>query len=66
MNAEAAPALSCLKCQRPLEPAKVTVKYLGQQFPVELLRCPGCGKAHVPEALALGKMLEVEQLLEDK
>lgn len=61
-----APTLLCGKCRQPMRPAKVTVRYLGQRFPVELPRCPSCGKAHVPEALATGKMLEVEQLLEDK
>jgi hypothetical protein len=61
-----APGLRCARCQRALVPSKVTVKYLGHEFPVDLLACPGCGKAHVPEALATGKMLEVEQLLEDK
>ena len=45
---------------------KVTVSYLGSEFPVELLRCPSCGTVFVPEELATGKMLQVEQALEDK
>jgi hypothetical protein len=45
---------------------RVTVSYLGYSFPVDLVRCPGCGKVHVPETLATGKMVQVEQLLEDK
>jgi hypothetical protein len=44
----------------------VNVAYLGNAFPVELLRCPQCGLTFVPEELALGKMAEVEQALEDK
>ncbi|HTY98897.1 MAG TPA: hypothetical protein VMB75_03635 [Rhodocyclaceae bacterium] len=60
------PELSCARCQRPLEPGKVKASYLGNSFEVELLRCPGCGFVYVPEALALGKMLQVEQALEDK
>ena len=58
--------LICAKCQLPLSPGKVNASYLGNSFPVDLLRCPGCGFTYVPEALALGKMLQVEQALEDK
>lgn len=56
----------CAKCDVPLEPGQVGVGYLGSMFPVELLRCPVCGLVLVPEELALGKMAEVEKLLEDK
>jgi hypothetical protein len=45
---------------------KVTASYLGSEFPIELWKCPGCGKILVPESLATGKMLRVEQALEDK
>ena len=62
----APPDLLCVKCKQPMALAKVTVTYMGNRFPYDLPRCPGCGMAHVPEALATGKMLEVEQLLEDK
>jgi hypothetical protein len=62
---EASPML-CGRCNLPLEMGKVTVSYLGQKFPVDLPRCPGCGFAFVPEDLAVGKMLKVEQALEDK
>ncbi len=58
--------LMCAKCKRPMVLAKVTVSYLGNEFPYDLPKCPGCGKVHVSETLATGKMLEVEQLLEDK
>ncbi len=60
------PDLMCAKCQQPLVLGKVNASYLGNSFPVDLLRCPGCGFTYVPEALALGKMLQVEQALEDK
>lgn len=63
---ESAPPLMCARCDRPLEPAKVTVTYLGQRFPVDLPRCPCCGFVFVPEDLAIGKMLKVERSLEDK
>ena len=57
---------SCMKCSLPLEMAKVGISYLGNTFPADLLRCPGCGFVFIPEDLALGKILEVERLLEDK
>jgi hypothetical protein len=56
----------CAKCNVPLEMGKVTVSYLGSEFPVDLPRCPQCGFVLVSEELALGKMAEVEQTLEDK
>jgi len=56
----------CGLCQQPLEPATVPVAYLGSAFPVTLLKCPTCGQVFIPEDLALGKMAEVEKMLEDK
>lgn len=56
----------CAACSESLQPAKVNVTYLNSVFTVELMACPGCGFILVPEELAMGKMLEVEQLLEDK
>jgi len=58
--------LICLQCDLPLEVGKVNISYLGTMFPVDLLRCPRCGQVFIPEALALGKMAEVEKILEDK
>ncbi|HRD97121.1 MAG TPA: hypothetical protein PLA97_12075 [Rubrivivax sp.] len=60
------PQLLCAKCQRPLVLGKVKASYLGSSFEVDLPHCPGCGFVYVSEALALGKMLQVEQALEDK
>ncbi len=56
----------CAHCNQPLQPSKVQVNYLNSAFHVELMACPSCGFTLVPESLAIGKMLEVEQLLEDK
>lgn len=56
----------CSKCDVPLETGKVEVKYLGSSFPVDLLRCPKCGQVFIPEELAVGKMAEVEKMMEDK
>lgn len=62
----AAPALICLACGVALEPGRIEASYLGQTFPVDLPRCPRCGFVYVAEDLAAGKMLKVEQALEDK
>ena len=56
----------CVTCGVALQPGKVTVSYLNNAYPVELLRCPSCGLTWIPEELALGKMAEVEKILEDK
>lgn len=56
----------CVKCKVPLAMGKVVLHYMGNDFPVELPRCPVCGQTVVPEELALGKILQVEQALEDK
>jgi hypothetical protein len=56
----------CGKCGSPLEVASVNVSYLGSGYPVDLLTCKKCKRPLVPADLALGKMLEVEKLMEDK
>ena len=60
------PPLICGKCKLPLAIGQVVVTYLGNEFPIDLWKCPQCGMAFVPELLATGKMLQVEQALEDK
>jgi RNase P subunit RPR2 len=61
-----APSFLCAKCKKPLVPGKVIASYLGSEFPIELWKCPECGKILVPKELATGRMLQVEQALEDK
>lgn len=56
----------CAPCEQSLQAEPTVIHYLKQQFPVEMLKCPACGLVLVTEELALGKMAEVEQLLEDK
>jgi hypothetical protein len=57
---------TCADCGQALVPGKVDISYLGNSFPVDLLKCPNCGLVLIPEELALGKMAEVEKALEDK
>jgi DNA-directed RNA polymerase subunit RPC12/RpoP len=56
----------CAKCNQALVVGPVNVEYLGNRFTTQLAKCPRCGFALVSEDLALGKMAEVEQMLEDK
>lgn len=60
------PSFTCAKCGVRLLPGKVIASYLGSEFPIELWKCPQCGKVLVPNDLATGRMLQVEQALEDK
>jgi hypothetical protein len=59
-------ALICCKCNEELVRSKVIASYMDSEFPIELWKCPVCGIVYVPESLAMGKMLQVEQALEDK
>ena len=56
----------CVKCNRELEPAKVTLNYLGHQITHEFPRCPVCGIVFISEEIVAGKMQQVEYVLEDK
>jgi hypothetical protein len=56
----------CAACGQALELRAVDLEYLGSRFDVELPACPACGLVLIPESLALGKMAEVEKILEDK
>ena len=57
---------TCVKCGCPLEPGPVVVEYMGSRLTTDLPRCPECGLVLISETVALGKMAEVEQILEDK
>lgn len=57
---------TCGQCGEPLHPLAVKAAYMGSEFELELPGCSRCRMYLVFEELALGKMLEVEQLLEDK
>ena len=56
----------CAACDEDMVLQPVELEYLDSLFNVELPTCPKCGFVLIPEALALGKMHQVEQLLEDK
>lgn len=56
----------CQRCQSGLVTGPVTVEYMGNRFTTDLPHCPSCGMILVSEEIALGKMAQVEQMLEDK
>ena len=56
----------CAACGEDLVRKPVELEYLNSQFNVELPVCARCNMVLIPESLALGKMHQVEQLLEDK
>jgi hypothetical protein len=56
----------CARCGEALTLGEVEIAYLGSAFPVELWHCKRCGLVLIPEELALGRMHEVEKMLEDK
>ena len=58
--------LVCVKCGIPLSEAQAKFSYLGHEFAHTLPVCEECGLVYVPEALATGKIAEVEATLEDK
>lgn len=57
---------TCNKCKVALEPGKAHITYMKSTISAELLTCPICKEIFVPEDLAMGKMLEVEKMLEEK
>lgn len=56
----------CRKCGEPLKAMPALFDYIQRSFSEELLRCPKCGQVLVTSSLANGKMLQVEEMLEDK
>jgi len=56
----------CVKCNKPLILKKTVFEYMKLSFSYDVLCCPVCGMAFIPEELANGKMAEVERMIEDK
>lgn len=56
----------CAQCDRELVVGPINVAYMGNRFNVDLPHCPDCGRVLIAEHIAMGKMAEVEKLLEDK
>ena len=63
---EAGGNMICHKCGIRLVKGIALFEYLENAFPVELPVCPQCGFVYVPEELAMGRVLSVEKVLEDK
>lgn len=58
--------LICCQCQVKLELIKTNFVYLRHSFSSEVPKCPQCGQVFISEELVKGKVVPVEQLLEDK
>lgn len=56
----------CHNCDIFLAIGTATLMYMGNKIKARLPVCPQCGFVFISEELALGKMAEVEQILEDK
>ena len=57
---------SCAKCSVELVKKSVVFEYMNRSFSHEVPVCPKCGKVYISQALAEGRMAEVELALEDK
>lgn len=58
--------LECQRCGVRLEISKTQFSYLGHSFHADVPACPVCGQVFIAEALANGRIAEVEISLEDK
>ena len=56
----------CFKCGVELTTKAVVFEYMNRSFSHEVPVCPKCGKVYISQALAEGRMAEVEAALEDK
>lgn len=56
----------CQRCHRDLVVGPISVAYMGNRYTTDLPHCPSCGMVLISEEVALGKMAEVEMILEDK
>jgi NAD-dependent SIR2 family protein deacetylase len=56
----------CARCGCDLVVGPVAATYMNNRFSAELPYCPTCKTVLITEAVATGKMAEVEQILEDK
>ena len=56
----------CNLCGIPVKVQTVRLQYLRTIFALDLPACPQCGMIVIDEELAVGKMAEAEQILEDK
>lgn len=56
----------CGRCGGDLVKRKTLFEYMGRTFSENIYNCPKCDLVLIDSALALGRMAEVEEILEDK
>ena len=66
MNTEEGNRLICARCNAPLEKTETKFDYLGHKFKHHIPKCPVCGMVYVSEEFAIGRIAEIETMLEDK
>ena len=58
--------MMCARCGVQLEKIETRFEYLGHKFTNLAPKCPVCGMVYISEELVLGRIAEVETMLEDK
>ena len=58
--------IQCEKCGISLIDKEIEFKYLEVEFTATAPCCPQCGQVFLSEEIVLGKLSEIEQMLEDK
>lgn len=58
--------LICDRCKVELKEMDVQFSYLGKSFRHKVNRCPQCGQVCLSEELVIGRMSQVESMMEDK
>jgi len=58
--------LICDKCKVEMQDSEVQFSYLDRSFRHKVQRCPQCGQVYLPEELVTGRMIDVEEQLEEK
>lgn len=56
----------CFKCQEEMKETDILMSYLEFSNMAEGLQCPGCGVSYLTEETVIEKVLEAEEMLENK
>jgi DNA-directed RNA polymerase subunit RPC12/RpoP len=56
----------CFKCKEEMKEAEILMSYLEFSSMAEGIQCPKCGAAYLPEKTVIEKVLEAEEMLENK
>lgn len=65
-QAEMKEKIICDRCGVEMELMEVQFRYLTRDFRYKVPRCPECGQVSLTEDLVIGKMADVEAMIEEK